>query len=108
MASEAEVEAAAEVLSVYLVDKDDIRSALEAAERVRWQPIEMAPKDGTSIFAECGNNCFIVAWRTWYNELTRGDVTGWWSVGAKNAYQPEQLIIKPTHWQPLPSPPENK
>ncbi len=69
-----------------------------------WQPIDTAPKDGTSILVCCpaANNIFIAAWRTWYSEGLRGDVTAWWSNGAKNAYQPDQLILKPEGWMPLP------
>ena len=73
-----------------------------------WQPIETAPKDGTAVLAACPQaaNIFIAAWRTWRSDALRGDVTGWWSNGAKNAYQPDQLIIQPTHWQPLPPLPD--
>lgn len=73
-----------------------------------WQPINTAPKDGTAVLAACpacpaASNIFIAAWRTWYSEALRGDVTGWWSNGAKNAYQPNQLILHPTHWMHLPT-----
>jgi len=60
--------------------------ALEAAERARWQPIETAPKSEVPI---------LFGWRD-------GKVSiGFWDT--------EFLKLeKPTHWQPLPSPPETK
>ena len=69
-----------------------------------WQSIETAPKDGTEVLIACpeASNIFIGAFRTWYSDTLRGDVTGWWSNGAKNSYQPEQLLLKPTYWMPLP------
>ena len=69
-----------------------------------WRSMETAPKDGTAILAACpsANNIFIAAWRTWHYDLLREDVTTWWSNGAKNSYQPDQLILEPTHWMPLP------
>lgn len=71
-----------------------------------WQPIKAAPKDGTSILAFCADNIFIAAWRTWHSDALRGEVTTWWSNGAKNSYQPDQLMLSPTHWMPLPDKPD--
>jgi len=74
-----------------------MKIALEAAERVRWQPIETAPKDRTFIFLLCeeDSSTWLAAWQSvcWYGVdnlgLTRTSET-----------------FKPTRWQPLPSPPE--
>jgi hypothetical protein len=69
----------------------------EASEIMReaWQPIETAPKDGSSILA---------IWR-WGDNPDNGAEThmvvrwcGWWD--AQGFTQPE-----PTHWMPLPEPP---
>ena len=73
-----------------------------------WQPIETAPRDGTSVLLACpgADNIFIGAWKTAYSELGRGDHTGWWSNGAKNASLPLQLILAPSFWMPLPEMPQ--
>lgn len=60
---------------------------------VRWQPISTAPKDGTRILVVGGK----------YTEpvIVMADI-GWW-LYANDKFG---LTSLPTHWQPLPSPPE--
>ena len=54
-----------------------------------WQPIETAPKDGR----------FILAWSD-YDCTFIGIFNGtWWIDDHDN-------ICRPTHWMPLPAPPE--
>ena len=68
---------------------------LEAANA--WQPIETAPRDGSRILAyqsstgDCISEC-------WWEE----DLTDFWA-GWVNDFDSEP---SPTHWRPLPSPPE--
>lgn len=71
---------------------------------MKWQPIQTAPRDGTSILVAVlgANNIFIAVYRKWYSESLRADVVTWWSNGAKNSYQPDQLMLNPSHWMPLP------
>ena len=58
-----------------------------------WQPIETAPKDGTRVLLSADVDGRIVVGRM-------GIVTRrWHSVPGKGE-------MKPTHWQPLPSPPK--
>ena len=85
--TQAEIEAAwAAFLATDGEMLDALKNALEAAELARWQPIETAPKRETPI---------LFGW---------GD--GKVSVGFSDT---EFLKLeKPTHWQPLPSPPESK
>lgn len=54
---------------------------------MKWQPIETAPKDGVFIISD-GEKA-SVGW--WYGQL----LTGWLPADHK-----------PTHWMPLPEPPE--
>jgi hypothetical protein len=59
-----------------------------------WQPIETAPKDGTDVLAWDGDSVSLV----------------WWSVGAKKWAWGDFYLDAPapTHWMPLPPPPEDK
>lgn len=59
--------------------------ALEKALPV-WQPIETAPKDGEQYVAWDGEKIAIIWW------------AGYWEV--------DEPFGKPTHWMPLPAPPE--
>lgn len=72
-----------------------------------WRTIDTAPQDGTAVLAYDaeGDNIFIAAWRAWYSPVLRANVTCWWSNGARTAYQPSTLRIRPTHWMPLPTNP---
>jgi hypothetical protein len=61
-----------------------------------WQPIETAPKDGTSIIAaQAGTaaDCGVIAWDTDF---------GRWMDLMDDYDEPNWL---PTHWMPLPPPP---
>lgn len=71
----------------------------------KWRPIETAPKDGTTITlwaekwerpANGGYNKNVEVWDT---ELGCTDDGEAW---------PDDELPPPTHWQPLPSPPESK
>lgn len=88
---EADVEVILGELQDALLD-DEIRAALTPPPDARgespWQPIEMAPKDGTEILGLFG---------------TQVEITSFW---------PEQTVWcgnlaprTPTHWQPLPAAP---
>ena len=65
--------------------------AVEAAEKVRWQPIETALRDGTSILGSNGS------WycRCYYGYPLRKEGMGWVKDG-------EEYEVHPTHWTPLP------
>jgi hypothetical protein len=63
-----------------------------------WQPIETAPRDGTLILVAWQNpnktwdmNCMF-----WFEEDGKGE---WFDYTA-------DYICTPTHWMPLPKPPE--
>lgn len=56
-----------------------------------WQPISTAPKDGTAILVYIGGNIEAVAVTQWED--------GAWS-------WPDYVRYQPTHWQPLPEPPQ--
>ncbi len=60
-------------------------------EREPWQPIETAPKDGTRILICDRGIVEIAEWNDYYA----------WSL-----FYGESSTTTPTHWQPLPAPPE--
>ena len=68
-----------------------------------WQPIETAPTDGTELmlwakgmheFADTDYTCNYTV--GWYGE---DDFVGWLEAGGRS--------IQPTHWHPLPAPPNS-
>ena len=64
---------------------------MQLEAQTQWQPIETAPKDDREIFVgidkegRC-NTCYNEGWAILENQ--------------------EGIIIHPTHWMPLPKPPE--
>ena len=85
----------------------DLRAAAEIVERAEWKPIAGAPKDGTS----------ILAWRDPWQEpikvwwcddgLETDDDEPGWIDGERNKYE-QYYTNNPTHYCPLPAPPEVK
>jgi hypothetical protein len=72
----------------------------------KWQPIEIAPKDGTPILASLGPFMYIVFWsdhselkhpHSWWEQGHAEWVDGKW-IGYHEHYYP----ASPTHWKPLP------
>lgn len=73
-----------------------IRDLLAAVEARQWQPIETAPKDGTPVLVYDANWCG--------NMGPRVTPAGWAPYTDGGGYWPG--VTEPTHWQPLPAPPE--
>lgn len=79
-----------------------------------WQPIESAPKDGTYVLL------YYPAWKRevwighyWITEtLNYGKSTGrreaWYANGMASLFSTSKTEPQPTHWLPLPLPPEKK
>lgn len=61
-----------------------------------WQPIDAAPKDGTAILVSDASGQFVVKWQPLWN---------CWQIACfcndSMPWAPE-----PTHWMPLPEPPQ--
>lgn len=69
-----------------------------------WQPIETAPKDGRKILLWCPtlNNMIQAQWRV-------HDMGGEWvDIWNNDPIEDMQGVAYPTHWMPLPNPPETK
>ena len=71
---------------------------------MNWQPIETAPKDGTQILVWDGNN-FNVSWYGYpsVSERYKAFIYGE-AVGDYNCFSE---VYEPTHWMPLPEPPQS-
>jgi len=96
-----------------------IRHALATMQRVQWQPIETAPKDGTQIFLGCAKRKRVGKgfWKEIPDDLEKKEFDcmslnrkrllrvhgGYWSAHFRG-HQP--LSYKPTHWMPLPAAPD--
>lgn len=72
---------------------DELR---EARRQQRWQPIETAPRDGTEML---GGRLYEGVQKTWFS----GRRQRWlyWTANGTDASSWD-----PTHWMPLPTPPE--
>lgn len=68
---------------------------------VTWQPIETAPKDSKSRLVWCPvyRNTYIVSWIVPFGEKPEG---GYWAHFGPSV----ELRERPTHWMPLPEPPQ--
>lgn len=85
-------------LSMTVAQIDAIEAALLAAReqgQPQWMPIETAPRDGTRVlvYIEGGG----LYWRIIARTL---DESGGWYT------DPGKHHVQPTHWQPIPAPPE--
>lgn len=77
----------------------DYRTYAAIAEAMRWQPIETAPKDGTSML--------LCRWDDNEQDVLP-IVSGFWS-RLSEVWFAEMVgrNVTPTHWMPLPPPPED-
>lgn len=81
-----------------------------------WRPIEVAPTDGTSVLLACdydryGKQRVTLAW--WDDQFDKSEISGCWIEGWFYDYQedentPMRVEFRPTHWKPLPTPPEKE
>lgn len=78
-----------------------------------WQPIETAPKDGTEVLVWC-SKCALVPIAMSYSsaayfELEYGDpeyMEEGWYMSWSYPVDPPEVTWQPTHWMPLPPPPQ--
>ena len=80
---------------------------------MEWQPIETAPKD-KSILLGCdydryGKQRVTLGW--WAERYSESSVSGKWIEGEafdfdECEWSPMRVEFRPTHWAPLPAPPE--
>jgi hypothetical protein len=63
----------------------------------RWQPIDTAPRDGTTIFA--------ADWKEGQRGMVHFNAQGEWEMVDGLHNQPMGIGFYPTHWMPLPKSP---
>jgi hypothetical protein len=75
-----------------------------------WRPIESAPKDGTAILIygpellrEIDGHCAVARW-----QATGSNSIAWWTISEGKCGPFDLRGPSPTHWMPLPAPPEVK
>jgi hypothetical protein len=88
------------------VEISALTHAIEHMKRWQWQPIETAPKDGTTIIIfdsysdDKGIDGYGVCTARWDYSLK------WWIMHQR--YSNVISLINPTHWMPLPEPPQER
>ena len=73
-----------------------------------WQPIETAPKDGSTILLGNEHGCWAARYRPVYQSGYHPD-DPWFSMMLNHEYRRKDGILQwapPTHWMPLPVPPD--
>lgn len=74
---------------------------IAALSQPAWRPISEAPRDGTAILLY-EDDSVTTAW--WYKHWREG----FWYTGYDCADHGSFKVERPTHWMPLPAPPEGK
>ena len=72
-----------------------------------WLPIESAPRDGTRVVLWSAKYGTEVGWFAEWDDFTIGkqETSGWAMNWNSEFGHPDEEVISPTHWQPLPEPP---
>lgn len=68
---------------------------------MQWQPIETAPKDGTTILAHNPRGLAFFA----RQDVVPVHWTGWGGGAWENSTSGHKVFDELTHWMPLPAPP---
>lgn len=82
---------------------------------MEWQLIETAPKDGTEIFVFCYDGIFKAVYLT-EKDLEEVDSEDYENLSTgfyektlyNNLYDEYFYYLNPTHWMPLPKPPQQE
>jgi hypothetical protein len=91
-------EAAVAAIEAMREPTDKMLAAEMSGEKLKWLPIATAPK-------ECGKMEFVLLWLEEFNTPS----VGAWSDDDQKWITPDDyfdLIGTPTHWMPLPEPPQ--
>ena len=72
---------------------------------MEWQPIETAPKDGTSVLVFNGLDVSVGYWFIWEHFFTGDRLSGFVKNWNNEFGCPDSFVGDATHWMPLPPPP---
>ena len=73
---------------------------------MNWQPIETAPTDGSAVLVSNGGGVWVAKHKAVFQSGYKPD-SPWFCLMLNKDYIPSKLRAgKPTHWMPLPQPPE--
>lgn len=75
-------------------------------EAMGWQPIETAPKDGTAVLVANKNGAWIAKYEPVYQSGYRPE-NPWFSLMLNHDHVRKGKPYAPTHWMPLPPPPND-
>ena len=96
IANEVGNEADAELTSL----RERVKVLADALDKFKWLPIESAPTNGTGVLLfDYGS--IHTGWRN--DKFNEGRLAGKWFDEATG-----EELMKPTHWMPLPAPPNEK
>ena len=94
------------------MEKDLMEQAVSGGIEHEWQPIETAPRDGTSVLVHSikwSQPTMMYFSSKEYFEKEYGDpdymYEGWYISHGMVFDQPNEYTYDPTHWMPLPKPP---
>jgi hypothetical protein len=79
--------------------------------KIEWQPIETAPRDGTSVILAVtgGKNGPVVGEARWWEEWEEHGGDWYWAGNTPGDYHggpiSEINFGTPSHWMPMPEPP---
>lgn len=81
------------------------RAAFEREARMRWQPIETAPKDDSYLLVSNGHGVWVARFKSVYQSGWKPP-SPWQSMMLNHDHIPSaKRNGNPTHWMPLPTPP---
>lgn len=102
---------AASELDATRTERNIARRALDDAqarvkrqgEALEWQPIETAPKDGSSILVACKNGAIYAVWWCTVSDPAFDLEPCWCVTGGDDLARKGNDARTPTHWRPLPA-----
>jgi hypothetical protein len=75
-----------------------------------WQPIETAPKDGTKFWGLNGEDAIAMFWHPGFGEFVSGfhrmTMAAGYTIDGQPFKDHSPEVHSPSHWMPLPEPPE--